>query len=97
MSETPSDALHAAQERTIDALATQVSFLQRELEARTEELRRKDYIIADLTRRIPELPANITSTPQPESAPEHPITDSQRWWQRIAGWLRQERARAEVS
>jgi hypothetical protein len=42
----------------------------RELEARTEELRRKDYIIAALTERIPEL--EVPSEPR-----EAPVTPSE--------------------
>jgi excisionase family DNA binding protein len=67
----------------VETLRDQVSYLKaviqtrdHELEARTEELRRKDHIIAALTERIPELePAAGTrespeSTGEPSDAPE---------------------------
>ncbi len=39
----------------LDSLAGQIAFLRMELEARTEEARRKDHIIMALTQRVPEL------------------------------------------
>jgi len=51
----------------IEHLDSEVAFLRRELENRTEEIRRRDTIIAQLTQRIPELPAR---EPSPSDTPE---------------------------
>ncbi len=55
-------------------LVEELSFLRRELEVRTEELRRKDHIIAALTetinRRLPELSPPPAAPPPPQRA----------WW-----------------
>ncbi len=58
-----------------DTLQDQVEYLRgvidtrdRELEARTEELRRKDHIIAALTERIPELEPAKESAPEPRES-----------------------------
>src|SRR5215204_3676508 len=55
----------------------QVAFLRRELDHRTDEIRRRDTIIAQLTQRIPELPApeehhasSSDETGAPETATE---------------------------
>src|SRR5215207_8739396 len=45
-------------------LQDEVTFLRGELEARTEELRRKDHLLAAALERIPELPATIEDVPQ---------------------------------
>src|SRR5215207_929886 len=66
------------QKHLVESLEDQVGYLRgvietrdKELEARTEELRRKDHIIAALTERIPELepPASTEQRDVPESAP----------------------------
>lgn len=55
----------------IDALKEEVAFLRRELEARGEEIRRRDHIIAGLTSRLPALPAATgAATEAPAPAPE---------------------------
>ncbi len=84
----------------VNALHDQVTYLRgvietrdRELEARTEELRRKDHIIAALTERIPELEPASEPRESHESASEDdgreegregPPSPSRRpWWQRM--------------
>jgi excisionase family DNA binding protein len=76
--DTTEDASHSALTET---LQDQVEYLRgvidtrdRELEARTEELRRKDHIIAALTERIPELEPAREAPPEP---PESPLSDSE--------------------
>ncbi len=71
----------ASYDALVETLHDQVSYLKaviqtrdRELEARTEELRRKDHIIAALTERIPELEAPREPRESPESAGETPET-----------------------
>ena len=77
----------------VDTLRAEVDFLRGELSARTEELRRKDHIIAGLTSRIPELPAGqdaAQASPAPPGATERPkpATDTPPpWWRRV-WWLR---------
>ncbi len=66
----------------VESLEDQIGYLRgvietrdKELEARTEELRRKDHIIAALTERIPELEPPVS--PEPRGAPEPaPATES---------------------
>ena len=52
----------------IDALQAEVTFLRRELEARTDELRRRDSIIMALATRPPALPATVDASPDTGSA-----------------------------
>jgi hypothetical protein len=68
------DVSHAA---LVDALRDQVEYLRgvietrdRELEARTEELMRKDHIIARLTERIPAIEAPSEPREAPKTAAE---------------------------
>ncbi len=64
-SETPAppvpDRELAALRELIGTLHGELSFLHGELSARTEELRRKDHIIAALTERVPQLRATTPS------------------------------------
>ena len=67
----------ASQPALIETLQDQVEYLRgvidtrdRELEARTEELRRKDHIIAALTERIPELEPVREAPPEGREEPE---------------------------
>ena len=55
----------------VEVLAEQVSYLKAQLDIRTEELRRKDHIIAGLVERVPELDAP-SETPAPPQASEEP-------------------------
>ena len=70
-----------------------LAFLRNELTARTEELRRKDHIIAGFIERLPELPAGEDT---PRTQPQTPGTTRQsepaadasdpwwrRWWRRV--------------
>ena len=92
----------ASYDALVEVLYDQVSYLKaviqtrdHELEARTEELRRKDHIIAALTERIPELeaPASEAAEPRgsPETASEGPggVEDrgeeERSWWRRLFG------------
>ena len=85
-SETVRDAyerLVAAKDAELARLTDQLHFLQRELESRSEELRRKDHIIAALAARLPELTAPTTTTPAEASTsqPEAPAESTKRpWW-----------------
>ena len=70
--ETGVDALLEAKDETIADLRERVAFLERQLEGRAEEIRRRDHIIASLTERIP--PAIEAPDPSRarESAAEEP-------------------------
>ncbi len=84
----------------LDSLAGQIAFLRMELEARTEEARRKDHIIMSLTQRVPQLqaPTEATESP-PEAAEPRSSTDTpadateaqegaqthRSWWRRLFG------------
>jgi hypothetical protein len=57
-------------------LESEVPFLRRELESRTEELRRKDHLLAAALERIPELPASTEDVLQ--DATTAPSRDEQR-------------------
>jgi len=79
------DIPHPAYERLLERLESENGFLRDELTARTEELRRKDHIIAALTdalkQRLPEL-----SSGAPAASPPTQSTREQRsWWQRLFG------------
>jgi len=84
----------------VEALRDQVAFLRRELEARTEEARRKDHIIMSLTQwapalapprdepRGPETDAETgegTDTPPDRSGPETGVQRRSSWWRRFFG------------
>ncbi len=84
------DALLAAKDETI-------AQLRRELDARNEELKRKDAILLTLAQRVPELEAPAQERPPgPRESPESPAptrtpaatgtpqTAAQRpWWRRV--------------
>lgn len=64
-SDTVSDMVHPlvhrelldAKDETIGEMRDRISSLERQLDARTEELRRRDIIISQLTEKLPELEA----------------------------------------
>jgi hypothetical protein len=68
----------ASTERLVEVQHQEIEFLRRQLETRTEEIRRRDSIIAGLTQRIPELEAPLESQPtlenttQADPTPERP-------------------------
>lgn len=65
----------------VTSLREEVAFLRRQLDDRSEELRRRDHIIAAITQRIPELPAPVTGT---ETPPEEPRpAERSSWWGRL--------------
>ena len=76
-------------QKLIAILEEEVVFLRRELDARTEELRRKDHIIAALTQRLPPLPSmaqagEMTNHPTPsengaDSGAQQ--VSARPWWQ----------------
>ena len=51
------DSSDASMERLVQAQHDDIDFLRRELETRTEEIRRRDSIIAALAQRLPEIEA----------------------------------------
>jgi len=98
--ETGVDALLDAKVQTIADLRDRVAFLERQLEGRVEEIRRRDHIIAALTERIPpaiEAPDHEKPPRAPESTAEEPATATpvragaapggprRRWWRRAFG------------
>jgi excisionase family DNA binding protein len=73
--ETGVDALLDAKDETIADLRDRVAFLERQLEGRAEEIRRRDHILAALTERIPpalEAPDHEKPPRAPESTAEEP-------------------------
>ena len=89
-----------AKDAHIAALEGRIGSLEKQLDVRAEELRRKDHIIAGLVERVPalELPSEAREAPQP--APEttggdeepRPATEGAQnglqrpsWWRRIFG------------
>jgi len=59
----------------LEDMREQVAFLRHELDQRTEEIRRRDTIIAQLTQRIPELTSGSSSEASgPPEASEYPLT-----------------------
>ena len=75
--ETGVDALLEAKDEAIADLRDRVAFLERQLEDRTEEIRRRDHIIAALTERIPpaiEAPDHRDPSSDHKSTVEEPAT-----------------------
>jgi hypothetical protein len=73
--ETSLDTLLEAKDEAIADLRDRVAFLERQLEDRAEEIRRRDHIIAALTERIPpaiEAPDHREPSRAPESTAEEP-------------------------
>ena len=79
------DIPHPAYERLMERLESENGFLRDELTARTEELRRKDHIIAALTdalkQRLPELSSGAPAA----SRPTQSTREQRSWWQRLFG------------
>ncbi len=67
----------------VDSLQAEVTFLKQELDNRTEELRRKDHIIAGLVERVPALPSETEAVKPTESSAAH--TQTLPWWKRLFG------------
>ena len=95
--QTSVDALLEAKDETIADLRDRVAFLERQLEGRAEEIRRRDHILAALTERIspaieapdhqkpPRARESTVEEPTKVTAPGAgaPQTGSQRpWWRR---------------
>lgn len=79
------EALLAAKDETI-------AHLRRELDARNEELRRKDVILLTLAQRVPELEAPQNGQEPPQESPngsggvDHgPEPERPSWWRRLLG------------
>ena len=100
--QTPSDDVPSDQLQLIEALQDQIRYLRQQLdaerEARTEEQRRHDTIVAQLTSKIPaiEAPQEPTDAPEtvdeaPESAEHWSATGGAQegprrpWWRRVFG------------
>jgi hypothetical protein len=100
--QTPSDNVPSDQLQLIEALQDQIRYLREQLdaerEARTEEQRRHDTIVAQLTSKIPaiEAPQEPTDSPEtvdeaPESAEHWSATGGAQegprrpWWRRVFG------------
>ena len=101
--QTPSDATERFAEAMIEELKDRVRYLERvlqeEREARTDERRRHDTLMAQLMQRIPELEASSERRESPEMAEEQqgrgqqprPATGGTQegvqrpWWRRMFG------------
>jgi hypothetical protein len=90
------EVLTTDQTALVEALQSEVQFLREELQRReethTEENRRKDTIIAQLTQRIPELEPASEPQESPETASvgaegvEVPLAEERRsWWRQFFG------------
>ena len=100
--QTPSDDVPSDQLQLIEALQDQIRYLREQLdaerEARTEEQRRHDTIVAQLTSKIPAIEAPQEPTDAPETVEEAPESAEHRsatggtqegprrpWWRRVFG------------
>jgi hypothetical protein len=100
--QTPSDDVPSDQLQLIEALQDQIRYLRDQLdaerEARTEEQRRHDTIVAQLTSKIPAIEAPQEPTDAPETVDEVPESAEHRsatggaqegprrpWWRRVFG------------
>jgi hypothetical protein len=98
----PNTGVPGGQAELVEALQDQIRYLREQLdaesEARTEERRRHDTVVAQLTSRIPaiEAPQEARETPQTVEdasggAPPHPGTEGAQegvqrpWWRRLLG------------
>lgn len=78
-------------EALVDALQDRIASLERQLEIRVEELRRKDHIIMSLTQRVPELEAaQDVQEDAPETRQDVVVEDGEEperrsWWRRVFG------------
>ena len=65
-------------DRLVAALEGRIESLERQLAERTEEIRRRDHIIAGFLERLPELPAGESSRQSaPQDANPGPLSDDQ--------------------
>src|SRR5215218_3185912 len=74
----------------VDELRERVAFLERELETRTEENRRKDHLLAAALERIPAIEAPESPETPSDSAgdtvtPSEAETPAEPWWRRWFG------------
>lgn len=95
--QTWSIAADATTRELIEVLRSENAFLRDELTARTDEIRRRDHIIAGFIERIPELPATTAEAttrasiedahygPSMTIDPSVPAPDSRPWWKRALG------------
>jgi hypothetical protein len=100
--QTPNTSVPGGQSELITSLQDQIRYLREQLdaerEARTEERRRHDTVVAQLTSKIPaiEAPQEARESPetveeQPERAEPHPATVASQegvqrpWWRRMFG------------
>ncbi len=94
------EAVLEAKDETIEELRERVRSLERQLDARQEEIRRRDILLANLVERVPQLEApsearespvspgpSDTPTPAPEEAQEGPERPQapRSLWSRIFG------------
>jgi len=79
---TRQDADRTDLEALVKSQQEQIAFLRQQLEAREEEIRRRDHILNNLTRRLPE-PADQDPGPEPEGE-----AGTRGLLQRIREWLR---------
>jgi excisionase family DNA binding protein len=92
----PPDALIAAKDETIGELRDRVEALERQLDARQEEIRRRDILLANLVERVPQLEAPQAPRDAPRAAgggaegQEGPFAEEDRpersWWRRWFGF-----------
>lgn len=68
----------AATRELIEALRSENAFLRDELAARTEEIRRRDHIIAGFIERLPELPATTGTGYASQDANPAPVRSDDR-------------------
>ena len=57
------------------AMREEIAFLRTELTARTEEIRRRDHIIAGLVESLRALPASTGTQHMPQDANTAPVSD----------------------
>ena len=90
-------ALVAAKDETIEELRDRVRRLERELDTRNEEIRRRDHLLAAALERMPALEApqepresptpspeaSEGTTPQPEREEAEEPAQRRPWWRRV--------------
>jgi hypothetical protein len=96
----PTQRDQSGERELIEALRSENAFLRSELATRTEEIQRRDHLIAGFIQRLPELPAGQSDpgprAPQLETIDDAqfgPVpgtaaatsTDTRPWWKKLLG------------
>jgi predicted ArsR family transcriptional regulator len=86
----------SSRDELVEELRSRVQYLERELQVREEEARRKDHLLAAALERIPAIEPPAETPPEPRESPQRaseepsgtraPQEEERRsWWRRLFG------------